>query len=343
MQKFILGTLVALLSSGALASKSRIATLQGAEHLVDIQTVFINPAHLNLLNPYLTFEMGASGATNSPNAEGGFSKKLNSGNIISIYLGHDNTTTLRDGVTYLKQQNPIEVIYGTKNMGFGGSVSSVNNKKSGTKETTLVGKYGIVMDGGVSAYGNITLVSTAEQTVGVVTKKITASPGFTAGGSKDDGENRFFGSLTYGQAKKEEPPITTNYKNAAVQLGWLDHSLKNKDSDIYYGLRLDYSSSDQDAGKVTALALPAFIGIEYAVTNWATFRGSVSQNILLGSLKDGTAVNTDEDGINSNTTFAAGLGLKFASLSFDGSLVAASNGNVNGTSFVTNASVTYNF
>ena len=107
-----------------------------ADYLVDTQTVFINPAYINLLAPYITFEMGAIGA----GAEGGFSRKLANGNMIAAYVGHDNTKHLRDGTVLIKQRNPVEITYDLGHMAFAGSVSTTNDKKNGKKVSTLVVK-----------------------------------------------------------------------------------------------------------------------------------------------------------------------------------------------------------
>ncbi len=100
---------------------------------------------------------------------------------------------------------------------------------------------------------------------------------------------------------------------------------------------------DIEGDKISMTALPVFMGLEYNMNTWAVFRGSVQQNFLIGSVKDGTAINTDPDGINSNTTFSGDLGLKYNQLTLDGSLAASNSGAINGTAFLTNASVTYNF
>ncbi len=98
-----------------------------------------------------------------------------------------------------------------------------------------------------------------------------------------------------------------------------------------------------DGKKITSTELPLFLGLEHNVTSWAVFRASVRQNFIFGSTKDETATNTDAESVGSNTTVAAGLGLKYGQLVLDGSLAAATNGNVNGNAFLTQAGVTYNF
>lgn len=348
MKKCILLSLI-LASTSAFASKARVGALMGADHLVDTQTVFTNPAHVGLLNPYITFEMGAAGTQ----AEGGIMRSLNNGGKILVYLGHQNTTGLsafnpdiRTGAGYISQQNPLEVLYATGNMGFGASLSNFEDKKAGTKETTLVLKFGQNL-GNISWYGHLSTLEKAEKnTAAANADSLTVGPRLTLGAAHDDGRHRYYGSFVYGDAKNKlgaAPEVSA--KDTAIKLGWEDRTLATQASDIYYGLRLEYGQRDLAGNKRTSYALPATLGIEHSVTSWATFRGSVQQNILLGQSKDeAAAAPADEpSGVAANTTVAAGLGLKYGNLALDGMLSAGTSGQVNGTSFLTNAAVTYNF
>lgn len=334
--------LAVLVSAEALASKARVGSLIGADHVVDSQTVFLNPAHVHLLSNYLTFEMGATGG----GAEAGFLKNTASGAKLMGYLGHQNTTPITSDVrtlrTYLTQNNPIEIVYGTGNQGYGVSVSNVDNKKSGTKETTVIGKWGIVTDE-YTAYAHVHLISSAEKTA--TSAKVNAGPQFLVGGNKKSGDYHLFGAAHIGNAKDEVGATSTDIKDTNFVLGVEDRSLKTTAADIYYGVALNLLSRDLGGAKQSTTSLPVFVGLEYAVNTWATFRASASQNLLFGSVKDEVATpgNSDADGIANNTRVAAGLGLKYNNLLLDGSLAAANSGAVNGSAFLTQASVTYFF
>jgi hypothetical protein len=336
--------IAALFSVSAHASKARLSSLQKADHLVDSQSVFNYPSHISELKPYLTFEFGQAGTS----AEGGILRSLESGNKLLVYLGHQNSTAIsqiadqRVGGSYLTQNNPVEVIYGTGDLAYGLSLSSVDNKKSATKETTVVLKVGKSIEGG-AIYAHLTPVATAEKVATAVTNKLTTSPRLKLGGQKASGTNHYFGSLTYGDGKEEVGTGDVKIKDTEVVLGYEDRSLKLEGSDIYMGAALEYAQRDKAGAKITTTQLPIFLGIEHQMNSWSTFRGSVSQNLLLGSTKDETATNTDADGIASNTTAAAGLGLTYGKLQLDGSLTAATDGKVNGNSFLAQTSVTYNF
>src|SRR5690606_18762788 len=104
---------VALFCGNAMASKARVNSLLFADHIVDTQTTFTVPSHVNLLNPFMTFEFGAQGA----GAEGGIMRKVGSGNLL-LYVGHQNTMPnlsegdLRTARGFIGQNNPVEAIYG---------------------------------------------------------------------------------------------------------------------------------------------------------------------------------------------------------------------------------------
>jgi len=339
----------ALLSSNAFASKARVASLQGANHLVDTQTVFTVPSHVLLLNPYLTFEFGTAGTE----AEGGIMRNSGNGKLL-LYMGHQNTTESdiyvdnRVARTYIEQRNPLEAIYGVGNMAYGVSLSHGENHTAGDKETSVVLKWG--MNDGQDGwfYAHVHAWDATERRNGTNQDKMNAMPYITFGGAKASGKMRFFGEVNYG--KWTEDPGATGSQDIDItdmdfSLGVEDRSLKTDAADIYYGIRATYAQRDIDTtpgAKVKGYKLPAFIGIEIPVVSWATFRSSVQQNVLIGEIEDET-VPTQEDSPAADTTVAAGLGLKYGNLVLDGSLTAAGNGQINGNQFISQASVTYNF
>lgn len=340
--KLLSALAISLVATTTWASKARVTALQGANHLVDVQTAFTNPAYINKLSPILTFEFGAAGTA----AEGGVLLQTASANKLLVYAGHQNTTAisaaadLRTGNSYLGQNNPIEVLYGIGDMAFGGSLSTVDNKKSGTKETTLVGKWGMIKND-LYLYAHLTLLSTAEITA--TNSKMSAAPNVRFGGAKETPIYRYYGSLVYGNAKNDVGAVSSTIKDTDLKVGIEDRSMKKADTDIYYGAQLEWSQRDIEGRKISLTQLPIFVGIETPVTSWATFRGSVAQNLLLGNKKDETGTSTDQDGIGSNTTASAGLGFKYNNLTLDGVLTAGTSGDINGNQFLTQASVTYNF
>lgn len=132
MKKLLLIAALAALSNPAFASKARVTALGNADHLVDPQTAFDNPAHLTLMGDYVTFEAGPGtatsptvvpgtttwssvAATNNPNAEGGFVRS-NGDAKYGAYLGRKSpfTDLMRKSFGFLQQENPIELQYAMK-------------------------------------------------------------------------------------------------------------------------------------------------------------------------------------------------------------------------------------
>lgn len=337
---------IALFSGSVFASKARVNSLQGANHLIDTQTVFTAPSHILSLNPYMTYEMGAVGA----GAEGGIMRSLNNGGKILFYLGHDNTNAtegladLRTANNFIDQHNPLEVIYGMGNMAYGASVSMVDNKTAGTKETTVALKWGMAM-GEDWVYAHVHAVSEAQLLNGTDKDKMNAAPFIKVGGSHAMDTLRVFGELDIGNGKYSPGAAgatSQSINDLSVTAGVEDRSLKTDIADIYYGIRAAYAER-KAATKSTIYQVPAFLGIEYTATSWAMVRASVSQNILFGESEDKSTTPSTKSGIPANTTVAAGLGLKWQNLVLDGSLTAAGNGNINGNQFLSQASLTYNF
>ncbi|MBX3021485.1 MAG: hypothetical protein KF799_07375 [Bdellovibrionales bacterium] len=346
MRVFVL-IAAALFSSSVFASKARVNSLQGANHLVDTQTVFTAPSHMLLLSPFLTYEMGAAGA----GAEGGIMRSLSNGSKLLVYLGHQNTTAfngladIRTAQGYVSQNNPIEVLYGMNNMAFGASLSMLDNKTNKTKETGVILKWGMNF-GDDWVYAHVHAISTAQEVNGTSTDKLNAGPYFKVGGSHAMDNMRVFGELNIGSGKDEVSSVKSNISDTAATVGIEDRSLKTDTADIYYGIRANYYERKTGDAKASGYNLPAFMGIEYTATTWAVVRASVSQNILLGQTKTTTAATppvTTEAGIANDTAVSAGLGLKWNNMVLDGSLTAASNGNINGNQFLSQASLTYTF
>lgn len=344
--KNILLFAVALTSLQAFASKARVSALMGADHVVDTQTIFTNPSHVHALKQHLAFEMGAAGTGTEPYAEGGILRQMESGAKLFVYMGHKNYQLVNDGSdlrvkqSYMTQNNPVEIIYGNGNMAFGGSLSSVDLKKSGTKETSAILKFGMTQDQN-SIYAHLTALSEAKKSSG--NDKLVITPWLTIGGNHNMDNNRIFGSIEYGNAKNSIGATDTKIKDMDLSLGVENVSLKTKDAEIYFGGKITYGQTDYEGKKYTATSLPVFIGVEAPVFTWMTFRGSFMQNLFFGETKDETGTNTDSEGVSSNNRVAAGLGFNHGNLQLDGTLSAATDGKINGSAFLANAGITYTF
>ncbi len=180
MRKILLSLAIASLAISAEASKSRVTALGGdlAVHLVDPQTAFVNPAHLNELPDYATYEFGstlsyassAGGSLNqltSPKSEGGFVKTFGDAKF-GFYLGRTSefTNTMRSLYGFLNQENPIELQYSSKaGLNWGAALNySSSDKKTGGKQQAMGVRFGIT-DDAWSVGASVGLGSTATGTL----------------------------------------------------------------------------------------------------------------------------------------------------------------------------------
>ncbi len=182
MKNFILLAAVAVLANPAFASKARMTALGEADHLVDAQSAFTNPAHLNELGEYATFEMGATtpgsavnvgttrweevenGLQANPGAEGGFLRTMGDAKM-GFYLGRRSsfTDTYRRTFGFLRQDNPFEIQYAKKgDLSWGASFnySSSDKKSTQQKQSAMGARFG-AMANDWEAYLVLGLGSTA--------------------------------------------------------------------------------------------------------------------------------------------------------------------------------------
>ncbi len=187
MKKLLLIAALASLSAPAFASKARVTALGNADHLVDTQTVFDNPAHLTLMSDYVTFEAGTSyssstlvpgtttwaeyenGLSDSPSAEGGFVRSMGDAKY-GAYLGRRSpfTDASRRAFGFLRQENPIELQYAMKgaiNWGAALNYSSADKKTTQQKESAYGVRFGATTDMW-EAFAVVGLGSTADGTTG---------------------------------------------------------------------------------------------------------------------------------------------------------------------------------
>lgn len=335
----VVTVLATLPVSTAMASKARVGSLLGTASTIDTQTVFTHPSHVHSLDNHLAFEFGPQGN----GAEGGFLREVGDGRLF-IYLGHEGDS-LRDNTNLLDRSNPIDVIYGIGTMAFGVSVSNTDNKTADTKETTLVGRFGMNYGDNSWFSASISLVDTTEGPGGFKSEN-PMQIDLGVNHSLND-NHRVFGNLIWGKPEVTPgggaPSVDTDVMG--FEVGFEDRSFSVDGADIYYGIKLTRISakvSPTDTEQIN-LRLPAFIGMEYAAADWLTIRASFQQNVLFGGDTVDSGTGKTESGVSADSLVAAGLGLKYKSILLDGSLTAASNGQVNGTQFLSQAALTYFF
>ncbi|MBX3040097.1 MAG: hypothetical protein KF789_05235 [Bdellovibrionaceae bacterium] len=338
--------LASLFTVHAHATKARQQSLQGAAHLVDSQTIFTYTSHVLQLGNQLTLEFGPTAdGTTEPKAEGGLFRKSADGAMYGFYLGHHDETIagFRSNAGFGAQSNPVQGFYGKDNWAMTVGLSNSEDKNTEIKETTLSAGFGQTFSDftwGVNAQ----LLSKAEQPSGTNTDKFNGAPLLSAN-ILQSGQTYWHGGVTYGAMKSEVGGASTDVKPLGISAGYVDRTLGNDQTDLYYGITLNYSDVDFGGKHLKVMSLPVAIGLEHPMNTWSTFRASIQQNVLLGSVKDGTAAapNDKEAPIANNTNVAAGLGLKYGGIVLDGVLSAATSGNINGNAVLARAGMTYSF
>lgn len=336
--------LASLFGVHAHATKARMQSLQGAVHLVDSQSIFTFTADVHQLGSYLTLEFGptADGST-EPKAEGGLFRKADNGAMYGFYLGHHDEALAGyrglGGGSFSNQSNPLRAFYGRDNWALTVGLSNSEDKVADTKETTMSAGFGQTLDNlswGVNAH----IVSEAK----AAGDKFTGAPLLTAN-VRQLGRTYWHGAFSYGTLKSEVGATTSDIKPMGVQVGWVDRTLGNDTTDLYYGLTFNYADIDIEGKSIKTMNLPVSVGLEHPLNTWAIARASITQNVFLGSTKDGTAAAPGDKEISTpnNTTVAAGLGLKYGGITLDGTLAAATTGNINGNAVLARAGMIYNF
>jgi hypothetical protein len=368
MKKLFVIAAVTIASASAFASKARQAALQGAAHLSDITDVVgyasgaIKPDQALNYGDTLAIEFGT--ASGNPNAEGGFVRKHGEDMAYGAFFGHKSATmsyfrTLSNsGTTYLNQQNPLNLFYAAKagDLQWGAGLQYVNseNKVAKQKEALTALHLSASSAMGWDAQLAMGLTATAENatTVGAERKLEGKSNMALAGGYKMD-SLYLYGSYKMASAKDTIASSTNalgDWERTDMSLGVVN-SNKKDGADFFYGVA--YTSTavknklSTGEAKNDQTALPVIVGLEADAASWLVLRGSLTQNVLIGTEKQTTAGSTTattDTIMADSTTAAAGAGIKFGKFTIDGTLRAGTTGLVGSdTNFLTNASMTYMF
>lgn len=366
MKKILLVAVATMMSTSVYASKARLAALQGAAHVGDVQRIFTNPANAAAFGEWGTFEFG-QGATSMGNAggyntttaghEGGFVKAMGS-NYAGIYFGHkSNAIALSRGTgngftagTVLTEENPFEIYFAQKGeMTWGASLFYSNSDKKGPAGSTSTPKKQNTMGARVGAMGEnwdgyfqLGLANNAKTTSAAgVDSEVKGKMSALLGGSYTLDKNLFiYGSYSMTGFKSNIGSTdATDWDVTLIDLGVIN-THKKDGTDFYYGISYHMDTLKQkqgaSAGKSEATYLPFIVGVEHDVNSWLILRTSITQNFFMGGYKDETSAitgtaTTESNTYNDSTTVAAGVGLKFNKLMLDATLKAAQNGGNLGT------------
>jgi hypothetical protein len=367
--KKLIGTLavISMASTGAMASTARVNALQSSFHLVDALTIFGNPSDVNKLPEVALIEYGAS-ATLGSTAQGGFLKAMDDSKF-GFFLGAGSTTrtTAASGtLDFEGVENPFSVVYGSKagDMGWGMAFTY----SSSTKKSDIAAVAG-------SSYTNLDAATQSKMSLtgsvdmGTWNVGATLGLGDTAKTTLTGGDNAtyagtntsLFGvygmdTMTFGvsygmtgtKIDKTVSSTKSTVKDSAdntIALGVVNE-VKKEGADFFYGANyVMYTNKDKGATSTTTTTksmLPVIIGVEADAASWLVLRGSVTQNVLLGSTSTKTTASVT-DSISHDTKVAAGMGIKLNKSILDMTLSAATSGTVASNALGASAAYTYIF
>jgi hypothetical protein len=358
-----------LLAAPAMASKARKAALGSAVHLTDTQSIFTSPHKMMLLGDFASLEFGDqdlnSVATTGadPDAEGGFIRSIGDSKL-GVMFGHGPEDTYNMRATYnalipaaafLTTENIFEVFYGMSlgDMKMGVSFGySASDKKSADNTQNGMGTRVSIGADLWSAYANIGLGSSAKHTVSGTEYKYTGKSGAAAGGRfKIDTITLFADYNMYGSEATTAGTSVGTIAGSQMKVG-MENVFKKDSNEFFYGASLkmdtsdlkDFSTSSVNNKKETT-TLPVIVGFEHEALSWLTMRGSITQSVLLGTVKNtpvstGTAVTDTTD---NGTTVAAGAGFKLNKGTLDMVLTAANSGDFKFDDIGAKAGLTYWF
>lgn len=377
MKKLFVLAVVTIASASAFASKARLDALQSAAHLSDTQDVVghdggpVKPDQAISNGEWVSFEWGSNrGTGNTPvtkNAEGGFVRKMGDNSAMGAYLGNKSdayntfmslavatgsvSQTGTGATALLNQSNPLNLYFASKagDMQWGVGLFYVSSDMKASKQKENIMGVNASLSGAAGWDAQLTVGLGAEgkneQTAGSEKSLKGGSNIAVSGGYKMDT------MYLYGSVKSLAAKLSTgstdnaDWEISQMAVGIIN-SHKKDGADFFYGVSYNTSTTKEKKAdsKTETTSLPVIIGVEAEATSWMVLRGSVTQNILLGSKKVGTA---DADTVADNTKVAAGAGLKFGKFLLDGTFTNAQNGTSTAlgsdAGFVTNVGMTYNF
>lgn len=380
----IIATGAALLSTSAFATKARMAALgqnedRGSQYVQDSRNIFRNAAHVNNMNNYVVTEWG-SGA----DAEGGFFRST--GNLsYGLYLGSQRDTGLRtfdatgatldiDSPDAYQPGNQLDFFlagdagfqWGLRLNYQGGKDENPDSTVQNAEEKRNAFGLGLgVLMGDLSAYANVSLAAKSELSGADVTNnEIKGKLGLNLGAAYNWQNLTFHGDFATNKAERsvEGNDFTAEYKYTDITVGVAQTHEISSTAMVF--MALDYSNTkwensnlsvdgnevptDNSGLELKRNRLAATIGFETDATSWLTWRGSISQNIFLGSTE--VALTPANDNVNGkkqvlkeSTVVAAGASLTFGKLVVDGTIAGGSNGNLDLDTVMTNVAVSYWF
>lgn len=313
---------LAVLSTGALASKARLEALgqdaNGSMFLEDSRNVMLNPATLNFNKDFVTMEFGdttgTTDSTKAPRAEGGMFKA--SGNMVyGMYFGSESNTSngLRASSGTMAEQNNTDFfVAGDAGVQWGARLTyhDFQDKQASADTTSSAMRATLgVISGNIETYLNIGLQNKAE-----------------VGASEFNGKSAMALGLTYAmgdvdymvkyEALEAENTASKSYKVQNTHIGVAKTYKLNDKANAWASAwyKMDTMDDGWAGTEKKSTFMPLSIALEVMAKDWLTFRGSVTQNFI-GTTEDTAG---DEKTIADTTKVAAGASLIFGDLTIDG-------------------------
>lgn len=342
----IIATGAALLSTSAFATKARMTALgqdevRGSQYLNDTRNVFRNAAHVNNMNNYVVTEWG----TNA-NAEGGFFRDAGA-LAYGLYFGAEdvNTVSAADRVdgneTYRGQTNRLDLFVGGDagvQWGLRVDYSNDEDKEAETKTESMGIGLGVI-HGSLSGYLNLSLKDDSKghynAAATTVTNKDAEYEGSNLNAGVAYGWNNWTFHADYSKigGDSKVAPNTIEVTETEITVGAAQvHEIS---STAMVFTAVDYVNEKYEASTTgfseeeKSNKLVATIGFEADATSWLTWRGSISQNVFIGSEEttaSGTGTAVKEQSLRDSTNVNAGATLTFGKLMVDGTIGAAGAG-----------------
>jgi hypothetical protein len=127
-------------------------------------------------------------------------------------------------------------------------------------------------------------------------------------------------------------------ETTGIEVGGINKMTK-EGAEFFYGASITMGTSKTGTSKTEETKMPVIIGVEADAASWLTLRGSITQNVLIGSTK---TTGSEADTIAPNTKVAAGAGFKFNKAVLDVVLNAGTSGALD-ANLGANAGLTYMF
>lgn len=321
----VIATGLAVLSTSAYATKARMSALgqdenYGSHYIQDTRNIFRNAAHVNTFTNYIVTEWG-----DDATAEGGFFREHGAFNY-GLYLG--NTIGDIDSGDFKSKQDTIDLFFGgdTGAMQWGANLhyaASKNEKTANNDGDVEHSAFGIglgMVMGDIEGYFNYRFNDDHEGLTGGAADAEVERSIMLIGGSYSLGDMTFFAS--YG-VTDFEPKGGDDVSETTIELGV--GRIHEVSSTSRFFVDLTFTSYKEEVDNRSddekRTMLPVTIGYEGDATSWLTLRGSISQNVFLGTEESGG----NKRAMDNSTAVNAGATLNFGSLMVDGMIGAGNN------------------